>query len=65
MTQYANRYADERDAHEETKRRLARSNERLEDIFSFIRERGLLDQFAEWVVKRDLGKAPTDTGSVT
>ena len=51
--QYANMYAQERDNHEVTKRKLARSNERLEDIFSFIRHRKLLEEFTEWVLKRD------------
>jgi hypothetical protein len=54
MTRYANAYADEREAHDITKRKLARSNERLEDIFSFIRERALENEFCEWILKRDL-----------
>lgn len=60
MAAYASRYADERDAHDVTRRQLARSNERLEDIFSFIRDRGLTAEFMEWILKRDLGKVPTE-----
>lgn len=65
MAGYAGRYSDERDAHDVTRRQLARSNERLEDIFSFIRDRGMTTEFMEWVLKRDLGKTSTDTGSMT
>lgn len=56
--QYANMYAQEREDHDITKRKLARTNERLEDLFSFIRDRELLDQFAEWILKRDLEQTP-------